>query len=248
MKNFNERTNTLLCKNISLTLYSRKVDVLCCVWEMSWRQGQTTILTPSSSSTIATFLSHLVWVTQPWVTEGRKALSLQACSHAGILSPTNSNRPGHLVILLSYVHLLPLFFRLFTQVHLLIDGLVNGQYITRIALPFVDISLISLLSPELSGLFPQVILLFFLVFFPFCSHIFQDLFALPFWPVFVDFFYLRFQSNFTSWFWLFLRAFWGGSQFSHTLISPQHRLVHLTRLYYSLICKVVFDLFCSFMF
>ena len=37
---------------------------------------------------------------------------------------------GHLVILLSKVHLLPLFFRLFTQVHLLIDGSVEGQYIT----------------------------------------------------------------------------------------------------------------------
>ena len=30
---FNERTNTLLYKNISLTLYSRKGDVLCCVWD-----------------------------------------------------------------------------------------------------------------------------------------------------------------------------------------------------------------------
>ena len=38
--------------------------------------------------------------------------------HAGILSPTDSNRPWHLVILLSHVHLLPLFFGLFTQVHL----------------------------------------------------------------------------------------------------------------------------------
>ena len=35
-----------------------------------------------------------------------------------------------LVISLFNVHLLPLFFRLFTQVHLLIDGSVEGQYIT----------------------------------------------------------------------------------------------------------------------
>ena len=54
---------------------------------------------------------------------------LQAGSHAGILSPTDSNRP-HLVILLFNALLLPLFFRLFTQVHLLIDGSVEGQYIT----------------------------------------------------------------------------------------------------------------------
>ena len=35
-----------------------------------------------------------------------------------------------LVILLFNVHLLPLFFRLFTQVLLLIDGSVEGQYVT----------------------------------------------------------------------------------------------------------------------
>ena len=50
--------------------------------------------------------------------------------HAGILSPTFSN---HLDTWLYYchVHLLLLFFRLFTQVHLLIDGSVEGQYITK---------------------------------------------------------------------------------------------------------------------
>ena len=37
---------------------------------------------------------------------------------------------GHLVILLSKVNLLPLFFHLFTQVHLLIDDSIEGQYIT----------------------------------------------------------------------------------------------------------------------
>ena len=54
-----------------------------------------------------------------------------AGSHFGILSPTPLNRPGHMVILLSNVHLLPLLFRLFTQVHLLIDGSVEGQYTTH---------------------------------------------------------------------------------------------------------------------
>ena len=58
-----------------------------------------------------------------------------------------------------------------------------------IVLPFVAISLIFLLSPVLSGLFPQVLLLFLLVLpFPFCSYIFQRFsFVLSFWPVFVDF-------------------------------------------------------------
>ena len=93
MTNFNERTNTLLYKNIPLTLYSRKCDVAC-VWEVSWRRRQTAILTPSSSSAIAALLSHLGWVAQQWVTEGLATLSLQASSHAGILSPTDSNRPA----------------------------------------------------------------------------------------------------------------------------------------------------------
>ncbi len=35
-----------------------------------------------------------------------------------------------LVIFLFATHLLPLFFRLFIQVHLLIDGSVEGQYVT----------------------------------------------------------------------------------------------------------------------
>ena len=35
-----------------------------------------------------------------------------------------------LIILLFNVHMFPLFFRLFTQVHLLIDGSVEGQYVT----------------------------------------------------------------------------------------------------------------------
>ena len=83
-----------------------------------------------------------------------------------------------------------------------------------IVLPFVDISLVSLLSPKHSGLLPQVVLLFFLVLsFPFSSHIFQDISVLPFCPVYVDYFYLGFQSNFPSWFRLFLRAFWGDPNF-----------------------------------
>ena len=61
-----------------------------------------------------------------------------AGSHFDFLSPTDSNRPGHLVILFSNVHRLPLFFLLFTQVHLLIDGSVEGQYITMAVEPITD--------------------------------------------------------------------------------------------------------------
>ena len=78
-----------------------------------------------------------------------------------------------------------------------------------IILPFVNISLIYLLSPALSGLFLQVVLLFFPVLpVPFPPLISAPLFFFSFWLVFRSFFYLRFQSNFPSWFWLFLRAFW----------------------------------------
>ena len=41
---FNKQMNTLLYKNISLILYFQK-GLVCCLWEMSWRQGQTAILT-----------------------------------------------------------------------------------------------------------------------------------------------------------------------------------------------------------
>ena len=126
----NERIHFFIKIYISHTLFSIGW-CFCCVWEMSWRRGQIAILTPSSSSIIAALLSHLGWVAQPRVTEGRKALNLQAGSHAGILSPPVLNRPGHLFILLSHAHLLPLFLPLFTQVHLLIDGSVEGQYITK---------------------------------------------------------------------------------------------------------------------
>ena len=89
-------------------------------------------------------------------------------------------------------------------------------------LPFVDISLISLLSPEPSGLFPQVVLLLFPVWsFPFCSRIYQRLsFVLSFWPVFVGFFYLRFQSNFPSCFDFFFVLFEGIPIFSQTNLAP----------------------------
>ena len=43
-------------------------------------------------------------------------------------------------------------------------------------------------------------------------------------------------------------CFLRGSQFSYKLILLQHRLVHLTRLYYSSVCKVVCDLFNSFLY
>ena len=93
----------------------------------------------------------------------------------------------HLIVCMFSYHLLPVvgrnFFRCF----------VMSCFIC-IVLPFVDISLIFLLSSGFSDSFPQVVLLFFLVLpFPFCLYMFKSFsFVLSFWPVFVDFFYLRF--------------------------------------------------------
>ena len=98
---------------------------------MSWRRGQTAILTPSSSNHSSTSSSY--WLGCSTVGHwGPKALRLPlALTPASCLQLTQT-APGHLVILLSPVRLLPLFFRLFTQVHLLNDGSVEGQSITII--------------------------------------------------------------------------------------------------------------------
>ena len=61
---------------------------------------------------------------------GPKALSLQACSHALASYLQLTQTICSLIISFFNAYLLPLFFRLFTQVYLLIDSSVEGQYIT----------------------------------------------------------------------------------------------------------------------
>ena len=90
MTNFNERTNTLLYKNISLTLYSRKGWCWLCVRSELETWTDCYILT-ESSSTRAALLPHLGWGFSTVGHWGPQALSLQADSHAGILFPTDSN-------------------------------------------------------------------------------------------------------------------------------------------------------------
>ena len=81
-------------------------------------------------TTIAALLLHPGWAAQPWITEGPKPLSLQAVlTLASCLQLTQT--VCVLVILLFNAHLLPLFSCLFTRVHLLIDGSVEGQSITH---------------------------------------------------------------------------------------------------------------------
>ena len=109
-----------------------------------------------------------------------------------------------------------------------------------IVLPFVDISLVFLLSLEPSSsctvIFSRVVfsILFPHILGPFCFTIlacFRNFFI---WVSSrtshpgLDCFFVLFR----------------GPQFSHTLILP----LHLTQIYYLLICKVAFDLFCLFLF
>ena len=102
--------------------------MVVCVWEVSWRRGQTVILT-KVLLTIAALFSHPGWAAQLWVIEDRKPSVCRWLSIRYLVS--NWLKPSvRLVILLFNSHLLPLFFRLFTQVHLLIDGSVEGQYVT----------------------------------------------------------------------------------------------------------------------
>ena len=70
MTNFNERTNSLLYKNISHASFSKSLMLV--VWEVSWRRGQIAKYWPQVLLTIAALLSYLGWVAQPWVTEGPK--------------------------------------------------------------------------------------------------------------------------------------------------------------------------------
>ena len=175
--NFNEQTNTLLYENISLTLFSKE---RCCVWERSWRQGQTAILTQVLLMTIAALLPHLGWDCSTVGHWGPKALCLP-------LALTSASCPNwlepsvHLVILLFNADLLLLFFRLFTQVHLLIDGSVEGLEIhhdiwTQIWLVSTKLELLFLVSRciSLSAVKNLIVLLYTLksVSFQFCLYIF----------------------------------------------------------------------------
>ena len=122
----NERIHFFIKIYLSHFILERVMFFVCERW-VETRTG--CYFDPSSSDHSSTSSSSWLGMLNHGSLMAQSPLSA-AGSHTGILTPTNSNHLGHLVILLSYVHLLPLFFRLFTQVHLLIDGSVEGQYIT----------------------------------------------------------------------------------------------------------------------
>ena len=100
-----------------------------------------------------------------------------------ILVPNRSFFFLHPVVGMFLCHLLPVVDRTFFHCF-------GMSCFVCIVSPFVGISLVFYLSLVLSGLFPQVVWLFFPVLLcPFCSYIFQHLSLVSsFWPVFVDFF------------------------------------------------------------
>ena len=126
----NERTHFFI-KNISLTLYSRKGWCWLCVRGELETGTNSNILTQSSSDHSSTSFSS--WLGCSTVVHwGPKApclpLALNSASSLQLTpTATDPSRLWHLVRWLPNVHLLPLFLHLFTQVHLLIDGLGRGS-------------------------------------------------------------------------------------------------------------------------
>ena len=122
----NERTHFFIKIYLSHFILERVMFLVCKRWEET---RTDCYFDPSSSDHSGTSSSSWLGLLNRGSLRPQSPLSATG-SHCGILPPTNSNRPGNLFILLSHVHLLPLFSRLFTLVHLLIDGSVVGQYIT----------------------------------------------------------------------------------------------------------------------
>ena len=87
MTRFNDRTNTLLYKNIPLTLYSKGWCWLCVRGELV--TGIDCYILTQSSSDHSSTSSSFGWAAQPWVTGGPSPLS-GAGSHSSILSPTGT--------------------------------------------------------------------------------------------------------------------------------------------------------------
>ena len=117
-----------------------------------WVETRTDSYIDPSSSLDHSSTSFASWVAQPGVTKNPMP---SVCSWFWLRHPvSNWLEPlGHLVILFSNAHLHLLFFRIFTQVHLLIDGSVEGQYITSGVYVFYSIWI----SSESRGLYHSLL-------------------------------------------------------------------------------------------
>ena len=121
---------TSLQKYKSLALYFQKGDVLLCVRD-EWRQWRTAILTQVLLLTIAVLLLYLGWgcpTVGHWGPQRPQFESWFSHWHSCLNWPTAAST---LSIFFLNAILLLLSFSLFIQVHLLIDGSIEGQYITH---------------------------------------------------------------------------------------------------------------------
>ena len=71
MTNFNEWRRNIFIKTYPSLFILERVDVVC-VWEVSWRRGQTAAYWPKVLLNIASLLLHSGWAAHPSVTEGPK--------------------------------------------------------------------------------------------------------------------------------------------------------------------------------
>ena len=151
LTNFNERRNTLFIKIHFSHFILERVDVGC-VWEVSWWRGHCSTstefwlgcsivgnwgpkalclplaLNSASFPQLAPTATGTETLTNPSRLWYLLLVGIRICHHHRI-----QPRPQVKVI---FRYLRPdapvsLFFRLFTQVHLLIDGSVEGQYVTK---------------------------------------------------------------------------------------------------------------------
>ena len=130
----NERTHFFIKIYLSHFILER-VDAGC-VWEVSWRRGQTATYWPQVLLTIAALLSYSGWAAQPWVTEDPK---LSVCFRLSLRHLVSNWLQLQLELTQAvcgtwlYNCLTSTCFcgspALFIQVYLLIDGSVEGQYI-----------------------------------------------------------------------------------------------------------------------
>ena len=144
----------------------------------------------------------------------------------------------HPVVGMFSCHSLPIFDRIFFRCF-------GKSCFVCIVLPFVNTSLIFLLWPELVYFLKLYCYFFRCWLFLFSTAYFS---ATLFFIILACFriFFICVSSR-ISHPGFDCSCFLRGSQFSHKLILHQHRLVHLTRLYYLLVCKVVCDLFYPFL-
>ena len=138
MTNFNERTNTLLYKNISLTLYSKGLMLVVC--ERWVGDGDRLLhIDPKfffdhSSTSFSSWLGLLnrgsLRTTSPqsasWFSRWHLVPQLTP-TPTGTATDPSRLCPGYIFVWRPHDSAV---LRLFTQVHLLIDGSVEGQYIT----------------------------------------------------------------------------------------------------------------------